>query len=299
MVNNLDFNFLDTKSNLEYSTYNINNLNDIHNKTNEFSLLCMNIRSICKHFDEFIIFLNNCEVIFDVICLVETWLDDNSLEFEIEGYINFNYYRKLNKSDGISIYIRNTINVNTINYDVVDHCSSINFNLLKNNSIFNIICVYRSPSLSQNHFIDSVENYLNNFTAKDSVIFCGDVNINLQLDTVDTVNYLNVLSTFGFKSCINNTTRFNLLNNSSSCIDHIFYKDCLCLDNVKGYVCKNTITDHYTVILTLNKAKNGNINVSEIAENKKVERINFDLLKKLCKEETWYDVVNTSDINRQ
>ena len=49
MVNNLDFNFLDTKSNLEYSTYNINNLNDIHNKTNEFSLLCMNIRSICKH----------------------------------------------------------------------------------------------------------------------------------------------------------------------------------------------------------------------------------------------------------
>eukprot|EP00102_Acyrthosiphon_pisum_P014634 XP_008184780.1 PREDICTED: RNA-directed DNA polymerase from mobile element jockey-like [Acyrthosiphon pisum] len=55
----------------------------------------------------------------------------------------------------------------------------------------------------------------------------------------------------------------------------------------KGYVCKNTITDHYTVILTLNKTKNGSINVSEIAENKKVERINFDLLKKLCKEKTW------------
>jgi len=40
--------------------------------------------------------------------------------------------------------------------------------------------------------------------------------------------------------------------------------------NVKGYVCKNTVTDHYTVIFTLNKAKNGNINLDEIVENKKI-----------------------------
>jgi len=69
----------------------------------------MNIRSLSKHFDELIVFLDSCNIKFDVICLYETWLADNKLDYYIDGYDNYKYYSKLNKSDGISVYINSSI----------------------------------------------------------------------------------------------------------------------------------------------------------------------------------------------
>jgi len=87
----------------------------------------VNIQLICKHFNEFIVFLSNSKIIFDIIYLVEICLENNSLNFEIEVY---NYYRKLNKSDEISLYIRNVLRVNPVSLGVIDLCSSISFNIL-------------------------------------------------------------------------------------------------------------------------------------------------------------------------
>jgi len=77
---------------------------------------------------------------------------------------------------------------------------------------------------------------------------------------------------YGFKSCINTTTRFNILTSSSFCIDHIFFKDNFGFDSSKGYKwcvkIKNIITDNYTTILKLNGTKDGDINMEENAEKK-------------------------------
>lgn len=63
---NLDFNFLNVNSNLKYNTQIINNLNNIVKNNNDCLVLSMNIRSIHKHFNELIIFLNTSEIMFDI-----------------------------------------------------------------------------------------------------------------------------------------------------------------------------------------------------------------------------------------
>lgn len=60
---------------------------------------------IKKHFDLFIVFLSTSEIVFDVICLVETWLENNSLTFEIYGYTSYDYYRQLNTSDNKKMFL--------------------------------------------------------------------------------------------------------------------------------------------------------------------------------------------------
>lgn len=165
------------------------------------SVLCMNIRSIYKHFDVFIVIL---------ITSCETWLENNSSNFGIDGYTNYNYYRKFNKSDKILVFIRNVLSVVSVNVWGYGRSLQlfISFNILNDNCNLNITsCMYRSPSLVQNLFINSVEKYLSSLPKKDSHITCSDININLQLEHIDTVKYLNVLSSYGFKSCINNATR--------------------------------------------------------------------------------------------
>lgn len=55
-----------------------------------------------------------------------------------------------------------------------------------------------------------------------SCIFYGNINIDLNKIDAVSVKYLNILRFYGFKSCINNDTRVNIINGFSTCIDHIF-----------------------------------------------------------------------------
>lgn len=94
---NFKFNFLIENYNLSYSIENITHLNEIVYSCNDCLIFKFNIRSITKHFDEFIVFLSSCDFVFDIIYLCETWLKADTLKFEIDSYINYNYYRQLNK----------------------------------------------------------------------------------------------------------------------------------------------------------------------------------------------------------
>jgi len=149
------FDFLDVDKELKYYIKNIYDINEIVYTNNNFSVFSMNIRSLSKHFDELIVFLDSCNTKFDVICLYETWLVDNKLDYYIDGYDNYNYYSKLNKSDGISVYINSSFQVNSVILGKIDFCSSLSIHFSNNNDNLNLTCVYRSPSLDQNCSIES------------------------------------------------------------------------------------------------------------------------------------------------
>jgi len=69
----------------------------------------MNIRSLKANINEHLLLLNSIHHSFDVIVLSETWLNED-INFMINGYEAVSLY-KLNKSDGLSIFVNNIIYV--------------------------------------------------------------------------------------------------------------------------------------------------------------------------------------------
>lgn len=103
---------------------------------------------------------------------------------------------------------------------------------------------------NRDQFITSLDDYLSNDNFIVSHIFCGDVNIKLFDDSIESNLYINTLVQFGYTSAINDSTRITDI--SKTCIDHIFINNYLKLDDntntdfdqLNAYILKTTITDH-------------------------------------------------------
>lgn len=121
--------------------------------------------------------------------MFETWLEKDTFVFHIDGFTSYNYYKKLNKSGGITVFIRNSFKIDSVDLGLINYCSSLNINISNNDYVLNLICVYRSPSLLPEHFIDCLEIFLDNIDYTKSYIFCGDINIDLNKIDVNTVRY--------------------------------------------------------------------------------------------------------------
>lgn len=103
-------------------------------------------------------------------------------------------------------------------------------------------------------FIDNLEDFLNNYSKFQSHIICGDINLNIKIEDIIYIKYLNVLSSYGFKSCINGITRS--FGNSNTCIDHIFIKNKQAFNHIYGYIYQSAITDYYSTIAVLSTPRN-------------------------------------------
>ena len=82
---------------------------------NGLSIMCFNIRSFNKNGDEFLGYLSNCEHVFDIIILTETWAkgETNTLCY-IPGYNSTHNFRENRRGGGVSIFVRDSINYNVI-----------------------------------------------------------------------------------------------------------------------------------------------------------------------------------------
>ncbi|XP_029348265.1 LOW QUALITY PROTEIN: E3 ubiquitin-protein ligase Smurf1-like [Acyrthosiphon pisum] len=79
----------------------------------------MNISSIKCHFDELLVLLSTSVVNVDIVVLYETWLL-NDVNFFINGYQSFNSLGVNNKSDGVTLFIKNSYQVKNYNTRVPD-----------------------------------------------------------------------------------------------------------------------------------------------------------------------------------
>jgi hypothetical protein len=136
--------------------------------------------------------------------------------------------------------------------------------------------------LDQQFFVASLEDYLNAFNDKIPHIFCDDININLHVMNFYSVKYQNILSLYGFKLCINEITRNNIINNNTFCIHHIFLKSANVYDIPTGYIYNSNITNHYSTMLIFNKT-NVNIDIDKNANIKNLDYVQLKMLKNKCK----------------
>lgn len=117
------------------------------------------------------------------------------------------------------------------------------------------------------------------------------MNIDLNSNNEYTHEYLNILSQSGFISLINGVTRPSM--NGGSCIDHIFLKSSKTNVECTLIILENDITDHHTVINTLNMGKKS----SKTPKPLNIKKTNIKMLRNLLGESKVENTINTMDPN--
>lgn len=149
----LDNYILKDVHNLNYiNTKYIENLSSLKYGNNNINVFSLNIRSIFANFDELVLMLDSNDSNFDIIVLTETWLlfDFN---FKLNGYHTINSLGKINKNDGVTVFIKNSLKIINISYNIITYYNSIAISLDIDNKSINIINIYRSPNSNIDNFL--------------------------------------------------------------------------------------------------------------------------------------------------
>ena len=144
-------------------------LNISCSKSNSFSLLHLNIRSLQKNFDKLIDFLDTSDFEFEVIFISETWCSENvscNSLYKIPNYNSIHQTRGNGKAGGeVAMFIHNTLIYNmkpdlSINNDNIE---SLCIEIVNNNGKYILINTqYRQPAEMYSEF----EKYMKDFTNK-------------------------------------------------------------------------------------------------------------------------------------
>jgi len=262
------------------------------NKYN-ISIFSMNIRSINCNFDELVLMLSSIDDSFDILILSQTWLlvDFN---FVLNGYYNINSLGHTNKSDGVTIFVKNKFILKSITHDLITECNSIELLFDHNGKTFMIIGIYRSPKSNKDNFVIGLNDYLQRLNDSNAYfIIAGDININI-IDPDISFEYLNTMATHNFISCINECTC--ITNHSSSCLDHIFIKN-ITSDNIQAFIPKCKITDHFGTIVLIENYVN-NIKECHTSQNKTKTKINIKLLNSFISSQDWNLIIDENNIDK-
>lgn len=227
-------------------------------------IIHINIRSINKNFEQFMIMLTLTKLEFDLLIFTECWLQVAGNLPILNGYDS--YFTKSNpiKNDGVVIYIKNSINCTTYEPKILDANSLI--------CCFNktaIIAVYRSPSyLDPNNFYASLHEIVTTLESYNSVILIGDINIDIKTGNSDRLaqDYLNLTSTLGLLPAHTIPTRI------SNCLDHVMLRT---KTPATVIVIDTYVTDHLPVVLLLSLRK-----TAASPTTRKSLRYDYDAIKK-------------------
>lgn len=256
-----------------------------------FSILHMNIRSLQKNFDEFLVFMESlkpCEI--QCIVLTETWCVANVDSYKIEGYKAHYNQASFNKCDGTILYIKDNciFEVSNVKFREV---TAVSCRIKLGHINCHVTGLYRPPSTNENMFIEDLEQYIQDSYTCDFNILVGDINININdPNNLAGLTYLNTLSQYNYLPCINAPTR--VTDQSESCIDHIFIKMRNHIynpdtDKIKALVCNTAVTDHYTTMLNLTFE---NHLIDKIEKSTIKTKINYTKLNNYLAHEKWEEL---------
>lgn len=287
-----DFEVKEIETEVLESTREINEVLSINSNLENFKVCHLNIRSIQKNFEELEILLEELSHKFEIIALTETWKIENIELYKLNGY-NIIYNEGIyNQNDGVVVLIKDNLNFDVeINNIGPIKAIRIKVNFFENT--LDILCLYKSPALNDNDFLDHLEHYLESKTFNSHInLILGDININLLVNDNITNEYLNILSEHDFISTINKATR--VYDGKGSCLDHIFIKTLPnVLENSIPIILKSNITDHYTTmvqIITNTKVKD------QVVNENFIKIIKFKTLKNELKNTFWNEVYEVPDV---
>lgn len=205
-------------------------------------ILTLNIRSVNHNFDDFLVLLNRLKLDFDIIIFTECWIKDTSTIEQLDGYLQFNTTKFINKAGGVIAYVKEALSPQCIEPDV-NESNSLAI-IIK--GYVTVLAIYRSPSFANTDpFINSLHDVIIELDRDPIFVVTGDININI-LDTAfnsnNTTEYLCMMSELGFLAAVDKPTR------NESLLDHVFIKG---KTGAGTIVTSSSVTDHRTVITGL------------------------------------------------
>lgn len=255
-------------------------------------ILNQNIRSLRSNFDSFLIELNNLDRICDILVLTEIWIIDEEIcHYNIPGYNTYSNCNLRYRAGGVLVYVNTNIEVLTVRQLTDIQSADCLFLTCKiGEAELSLLAIYRLHSCSVPQFLVDIDIVLNSCNSLNNFLIIGDLNVDLNSDSTDTNNYISCLSSYGFKSFINEPTRINRI--SKSCIDHAFlrYSNDL-ISDCCGKILPLAITDHSAILLQLKF----NINVSEPKQPR--FKLNYDKFTDVIANINWSPVYRMENVS--
>ena len=178
--------------------------------TTDLKIFHQNIRGISHKTDEILISL--AHNFPNVLCLTEHHLRTGEItKVKLGQYsLGAHFCRQTYKQGGVSIYVSNGIQYNTINFNQYNRedleTCALKIRVLTNSFI--VLCTYRSPTGNFIYFLNQLESILNKlYKVSTNLILCGDFNIN-HLDVNSRRHLLeSLLASFSLFSTVKFPTR--------------------------------------------------------------------------------------------
>lgn len=224
----------------------------------DFSLLHINIRSINRNFDSFLLWLQGQEVLPDMLVLTEAWLGAlDGGAYHVPGFKTEYFPAVQNKNDGIVIFVKNIFSYKICRPCILN-CNSVLVSVSAGSSTTNVLAIYRSPSQDSATFTDSLHDFCESRLcgSHSTGVVVGDLNIDLgDASSSETEGYINAVTSCGLNSVINLPTRIDPISLRKSCLDHIFINKTA---GIHGFVADTAVTDHFPVLLLMRSNNNNN-----------------------------------------
>lgn len=239
------------------------------------------------------VFLNSLENAPSVIVCSETWLIKQIEFFHLPGYSIYYNESKINRSDGVVIYVRNGISHETKKI-LIDNTMFLFTDIeLENNESLRISAIYRSHDIHKSEFVLSIKKYLEENRNIKNHCIVGDFNIDIMhLNTTSYENnlsqeYLNNFLLNEYFPCFRGVTRPALVKHGGTCIDNFFFKSNSLI--VQAYKLTIPFNDHYPLFVKFNNMK--------LLSKKKytTKKINYEKLKNTACNMDWYSILSIQD----
>jgi hypothetical protein len=226
----------------------------------------------------------------DIIVLTEIYIYDNEVnKYNIPNFDIIAKPRNSNRGGGVLCYVNKNIKYKEIEINFVN----AEILCLKINNDIKIVAIYRPPECNKNLFIKELKDKILKCSNCNNTLIIGDINLDI-LNEEDNIinNYENKLAKYCFNSYVNIPTREEIANKklSSTCIDHIYFKNERNCKIIKSFVIKTKITDHYMIGCIITNSK-----VDVINEEKIEKKINYNKLAKLILSTNWDEINNIED----
>lgn len=254
-----------------------------------YDLLLLNIQCLTtEKFDNIITDYLNLNLKF--ICLTETWcVKDNITNFAFPGYELMDYYcRSVHRGGGVGIWCKKGLMVQRLNLD--KYCSEKNIevsgvtwtNMVKQDVI--VLACYRSPSGDYDVFINNLHLILELIFKPKSIIFLtGDFNVN-SLKKNEFSNFSELLASYDLSPKILEPTRIS--STIQTVIDQVYTNFS---NNCNSAVYDNTISDHRTVLFSMNCGGEKNNTDKMCIKRRMCGSINMHCFNTALSNETWLD----------
>ena len=295
-----DVNFENFNNCKYYFVETLNLTESVNSIDNSLSMLNININSIPKNFDNFMLgSVNVLNFSFDILTFCETKLNDVIDElYTIDGYQKFTNNNSRN-SGGLAIFIKNNFSNVVIRKDLERKLSYIEtlfieFKLNRRSVVVGVI--YKIPNSNINDFLETLDQITSTLADENKTIYLmGDYNFNLlNHHSLHIESFINIMHSNNLFNVITKPTR--VVRGSATLIDHIWTNDYNnCLKN--GILYDNT-SDHFPIFsffrYNLNNLNNCN---SKLINYRVFNNENINNFKLELQQVDWTLTYSSSDSN--